>query len=90
MILYVKSLEIGEDGLGVIDPDRRDRFPAGKWRAVPPNSYWHRMAASNPPGVLLSMEAPPEEDMEGYVPPAPAADEPAVRSVPRAVKGSDA
>lgn len=64
---FVKPIVVGEDGLGCIDPDRRDRLPEGKWRAVPENPYWLRLAMMS--DVMLTSSEPPISEMEGYVPP---------------------
>lgn len=53
---------------GAIDPDRRDRIPAGKWRMVPRNPYWLRMAQMGDVAMLHARPQPPEI-VEGEEPP---------------------
>lgn len=66
---YVKPITVGPAGHTPVDPERRDRIPAGMYRPIQANAYWRRLAADG--DVELRDEdgpkgPPAEAEIEGY------------------------
>lgn len=59
------------EGLKIRDPERRDFLPDGLFRGVPFTQYWADRARDG--DVALRQAPPPDEEIEGYVAPQPAA-----------------